>query len=682
LLTSFPSTLLYIDPTGGLPPSIWVSILSGILASLGAAWLAMRTFGRQVWASSAALVKRHYRAIIGIAILVPLSFFAAMSIFKDRKPAQNEAAQRVLVLALDGLDPGLLEQFMGEARLPNFSRLAAESGLHRLATTNPPQSPVAWSSFITASEPSRHGMFDFIKRDPRSYAPDLAIADREHLSLPWKGTPFWEGPALSRLGIIALRMPMSFPPPVVKGRILAGMGVWDIRGTEGTYTYLSTAAIDHPEARGIILRLEGEDRALQGKIPGPYHAGKPDNVREPFVIDASQRPAVLKLQGKDYALPDGRWSDWIRLEFRFGPLNLQKVRAVTRMLLKRERGEISLYISPLNFDPAAPYYPISHPGSYASDLVDAVGLYHTRGMPFDTPALTDGFLSDEDFLAHCRIIDEETEKMLFFELGRFETGMLFSYFESPDIVQHMFWRGIDREHPLYETPEAAGHRDTIARWYEQMDALVGRARAALGGRGTLVVLSDHGFAPFRTAIHLNSVLRDLGFLKLKNDSPSSAQFFASVDWPRTQAYALGFNALYLNLAGREQHGIVTPRDAPALAAKMKNLLEQWTLPQDGNKPIRQVLVDQELDPSIDKANQPELIVGYGRGYRASWETALGGVPPEFSAPNSSKWSGDHCIDPALVPGIFLSTDPALRASKLWEVGSAIERYLSSPPVRE
>jgi hypothetical protein len=115
---------------------------------------------------------------------------------------------------------------------------------------------------------------------------------------------------------------------------------------------------------------------------------------------------------------------------------------------------------------------------------------------------------------------------------------------------------------------------------------------------------------------------------------------------------------------------------------MKNLLEQWTLPQDGNKPIRQVLVDQELDPSIDKANQPELIVGYGRGYRASWETALGGVPPEFSAPNSSKWSGDHCIDPALVPGIFLSTDPALRASKLWEVGSAIERYLSSPPVRE
>jgi predicted AlkP superfamily phosphohydrolase/phosphomutase len=681
-LLPIPLTILYVDPTGGLPPSMWVSILSGILASLGAAWLALKTFGRQIGSRSAALVKRHYRVIIGGSILLSLGLFAAMWLSKDRKPAQNAGMQRVLVLALDGLDPLLLEQFMGEGRLPNFSRLAAESGLHRLATTNPPQSPVAWSSFITASEPDRHGMFDFIKRNSKSYAPDLAIADREHLSLPWKGIPFWEGPALSQLGIIALRMPMSFPPPAVKGRILAGMGVWDIRGTEGTYTYLSTAAIDQPDARGIILRLEGEDRALQGKIPGPYNAGQPDNVREPFVLDASRSPAVLKLQGKDYPLHEGRWSDWIRLEFRFGPLNLQRVRAVTRMLLKRDRGEVSLYVSPLNFDPTAPYYPISHPGSYAGDLVDAIGLYHTRGMPFDTPALTDGFLSDEDFLAHCRMIDEETEKMLFFELGRFDAGMLFSYFESPDIIQHMFWRGIDREHPLYDTPEAEQHRETIARWYAQMDTLVGRAWAGLAGRGALVVLSDHGFAPFRTAIHLNSVLRDLGFLKCQNDSPSSDQFFAGVDWRRTQAYAVGFNAIYLNLKGREQQGIVAPRDAPALAAKIKTLLEQWTLPRDGNKPIRQVFVCREVYQTIDNENAPELIVGYGRGYRASWETALGAVPPDFSAPNSSKWSGDHCIDPSLVPGIFLSTDPALRASKLWEVGSAIERYLSSPPVRE
>jgi hypothetical protein len=114
-------------------------------------------------------------------------------------------------------------------------------------------------------------------------------------------------------------MPMAFPPPVVKGRILAGMGVWDIRGTEGTYIYLSTRAIDQPDARGIILPLEGETRALRGKIPGPYHAGQPDNVREPFVIDASGNPAVLKLQGKDYALPEGRWSDWISICRKSGP---------------------------------------------------------------------------------------------------------------------------------------------------------------------------------------------------------------------------------------------------------------------------------------------------------------------------------------------------------------------------
>ena len=78
---------------------------------------------------------------------------------------------------------------------------------------------------------------DFIKRDPASYRPDLALADRQKLTLPWRGTPFWERPALARLGTVAQRLPMVFPPPKLNGRLLAGMGVWDVRGTEGTYFF-------------------------------------------------------------------------------------------------------------------------------------------------------------------------------------------------------------------------------------------------------------------------------------------------------------------------------------------------------------------------------------------------------------------------------------------------------------
>ena len=177
----------------------------------------------------------------------------------------------------------------------------------------------------------------------------------------------------------------------------------------------------------------------------------------------------------------------------------------------------------------------------------------------------------------------------------------------------------------------------------------------------------------------SSVLRKLGFLALQENAPSSEQFFAAVDWSRTRAYAIGFNSIYLNLAGREGKGVVAREQAAALVSEIRRRLEAWALPEDGRKPITRVFPASEIYPSTDRSNAPELVVGYARGYRASWETALGGVPLALSEPNRSKWSGDHCIDPAQVPGIFLSTDPALAAARLSEVGPALERYLANPP---
>ena len=55
--------------------------------------------------------------------------------------------------------------------LPNLSRLVAEGRFDPLATTVPPQSPVAWSSFITGLDPGGHGIFDFLHRDPQTLLP-------------------------------------------------------------------------------------------------------------------------------------------------------------------------------------------------------------------------------------------------------------------------------------------------------------------------------------------------------------------------------------------------------------------------------------------------------------------------------------------------------------------------------
>lgn len=67
----------------------------------------------------------------------------------------------------------------------------------------------------------------------------------------------------------------------------------------------------------------------------------------------------------------------------------------------------------------------------------------------------------------------------------------------------------------------------------------------------LLAMSDHGFQPFTRVVHLNAWLRDQGFLVLKDGKRTGHIASGDVDWSRTRAYALGFNAIYLNLAGRE-----------------------------------------------------------------------------------------------------------------------------------
>jgi predicted AlkP superfamily phosphohydrolase/phosphomutase len=286
-------------------------------------------------------------------------------------------------------------------------------------------------------------------------------------------------------------------------------------------------------------------------------------------------------------------------------------------------------------------------------------------------------LSDEDFLEQVRQITDESEKMLHHELARFRSGLLFAYFEGSDIVQHLFWRGIDPEHPLHTDPATRRHRDAVPKMYEQYDAILGRARAALGEGTALVVMSDHGFGPFRRAVHLNALLRDLGLLVLKDGKSTSPELMRDIDWYRTKAYALGFNALYLNRAGREGKGVVQPGEVEQTLRVLTGALERWKDPANGERPIKKVYVARELYEGKEHPHMPDLLVGYVRGYRASWETALGAVPAQVTEPNRKKWSGDHCVDASEVPGVFLSSDRALDAASLAGLGEALDRYLAA-----
>src|SRR5215813_6222855 len=85
------------------------------------------------------------------------------------------AGKRMVVLGIDGMDPAFLEAHWAD--LPNLDRLRHEGEFQRLATTMPPQSPVAWSTFITGLDPDGHGIYDFIHREPQTRMPRSSMSE-------------------------------------------------------------------------------------------------------------------------------------------------------------------------------------------------------------------------------------------------------------------------------------------------------------------------------------------------------------------------------------------------------------------------------------------------------------------------------------------------------------------------
>jgi predicted AlkP superfamily phosphohydrolase/phosphomutase len=341
-------------------------------------------------------------------------------------------------------------------------------------------------------------------------------------------------------------------------------------------------------------------------------------------------------------LHPGEYTGWQRLRFRTAIGAAAS--GMARFLVTETEPEFSLYMTPLNLDPERPALPISHPPYYAAYLANLLGTYATVGMAEDTWALNEGAIDEDAFLRQAWDIFAEREAMFLNALESTHRGVVACVFDTSDRIQHMFYRRLGTAHP---------HANAIEEMYRRMDSLVGKAMANARSGTALMVLSDHGFCAFRRGVNVNAWLRDNGYLSLKNGGRESGSFFEGVDWSRTRAYALGLGGFYLNMQGREAQGIVDRREAEPLKAEIiRNLAALRD--DDGATPIRNVYATASLyrGPYLDAA--PDFIVGYNEGYRCSWEGAVGKVAAHTIEDNHKAWSGDHCVDPVLVPGVLFS----------------------------
>ncbi len=606
---------------------------------------------------------------------------ASLSLLISCQHAKGGAvgSRKVIVLGIDGLDPDLLTKFMADGKMPNFARLAAQGSFKRLTTSIPPQSPVAWSNLITGMNSGGHGIFDFIHRDPKNFqlyfSTSRVEGPRHNLRLgSWviplgsgsaeqlrHGKAFWE--ILDEQGVpnYVYRIPANFPPVAAKGKTLSGMGTPDLRGTYGTFTFYTddpTAGLGEVEGGEVVL-VDVKNNRVASNLIGPdntFRRNSPPSV-EPFTVDVDPLEPVVRIAVEDqqFVLKEGEWSGWVPVEFKLMPL-IGSVKGICRFYLKQTHPRFQLYVSPINIDPRNPALPISTPSDYSSDLAKQIGEFYTQGIAEDTKALTAGVLDDKEYLQQAHEVLSEHRRAFDAEFPKFHDGVFFFYFSSLDLNAHMLWRLTDPQSPAYDAALAAQYGSSLEEFYQQIDQVLGEVLPKVDDNTTLLVLSDHGFAPYRRSFNLNTWLLNNGYIALKEGvSENASEPLANVDWSRTRAYGLGLNGLYLNLRGRERQGIVEPgSQADALLSQLRQKLLAVRDPKDGSQVITRIDLASEAYQGPYARAGPDALVGYNRGYRAGWKTILGAFPAEVLEDNTNPWSGDHCIDFTKVPGVLLS----------------------------
>ena len=309
----------------------------------------------------------------------------------------------------------------------------------------------------------------------------------------------------------------------------------------------------------------------------------------------------------------------------------------------------------MHINPENPALPISQPADWSHELCDCLGYFYTKELPEDTKALTYDVLSGKEFWDQTIFLYDESRKAMNYLLEKHRTGMLFFYFSSLDQGCHMLWRYMDKNHPGYVKDDFL--INGIRNLYIKMDEALGDVQSKISKDTTLIVMSDHGFGPFYWGVNLNTWLFQKGYIKLIDPSSTiqeEASAFQNVDWSKTKAYAYGLNCLYLNLKGREKEGSVPQSEYNALLDQLKKDLLEMTDPRTGKNAVTQVTIPPRDFHGPYKDKEADIIVGYNWGYRSSWENPLGQMPKEVFADNLEPWSGDHCIDSELVPGILVT----------------------------
>lgn len=579
---------------------------------------------------------------------------------------------RTLIIGLDAFDPAFFEKLHTQGKTPNLSKLLEAGGYSRIRVSDPPQSEVSWTSIATGMNPGGHGMFDFVHRNPANYSLQVSLLPTQKNLLglqfvpPYSARTIFDEAVEDGYPATSMWWPATFPAKLASPvQTIPGLGTPDILGRLGVGTHFSVDDLPaDPERKTAIRKLTQKGTSkFTGALEGP--AKKNGTVNIDFELEVTDNTAILQVAKQKITLKVGEWGEIVELPFAVG--FGMTVKAISRAILTSV-NPVSIYFLPLQLHPLGSPWPYATPKNFIQDQWKKNGPFLTLGWPQDTTALNENLINDDQFLKLCEMIDAERERVLNHSLDSFDEGLLACVFDSLDRVQHMFFKG---------------REDVIEAWYVRLDQMVGRIIERAGKKKTrILIVSDHGFGRFDYKVHLNKWLVERGYVKTIDNASSDLR---AVDWSQTQAYALGLNSLYLNIAGREGKGIVDENSAMQTLAKLKDDLLQWKGP-DGGQVVQTALIRAEVFQGPLAAYGPDIFVGYRPPYRGSAETGLGQWRSEAVEKNTEHWEADHCFDSKSVPGVLFSneglgnwTAPSYRDIPALTIGKDLKTQAAAPP---
>lgn len=633
----------------------------------------------------------------GCLALMGASTLPTKNLFKSPYLSNTALSKKVIVLGIDGMDPELLKLFVARGEMPNFKKLMTSGHYSQLGTTMPPQSPVAWASFISGCNPGGHGIFDFIHRDPAKFSPYLSTSrttsssesiDIGKYSFPIssgkvenlrRGPAFWTTLENHNIPSTMFAIPADFPI-IQEGtsKQISGMGTPDLLGTYGTFTYFTDAEVPGADkfTGGRVVPITLKNHSVKTQLKGPKNSfrttGEDAAVDISIARDPWESVAKIKIQDHELVMKEGEWSEWLPLKFEFMPM-FASVSGMVRIYLQEVHPKMRLYISPINIDPMDPTLPICNPSGFSRELSEVVGRFYTKGFPEDNKALSHGIFTNDEFFTHAKGVLQETLRVFDYQFSQFQEGLFFFYFSSVDQNSHMLWRLMDPRHPLYDPKASPETKNAVYYFYRAMDKVLGQVMSKVDQSTTLMVMSDHGFAPFTREFNVSTWLVENGFAALTDPSlMSRCNFYSCLDWSKTKAYVMGLNGIYLNLEGREIYGSVNPKDADNIINDLINKLKEVRDPKTGEKVLKNVYDSRKIYSGPYLALAPDIVLGYNRGYRISDDAVLGKFPAQILNDRKDLWSADHCMDSSTVPGVILSNRTIGDLSpNIWDLAPSI-----------